>query len=285
MSEIDDLRKQLAQSERIRRVHAAHIRHQQAELAELDGVKATLKQAAWHGAFLAQQLNAVQGVLDSIGLYPSDHRAFEEIREIIGGPAVEQPETSTVDPKHGDARRELVDELVEFWHSAFDNPPTLLDDAARNFIDNKLLPYRRAERDQLQSRVDEYKELLTSIWLYVKWHYVTKQLTTEQKNLWANAIDEISERNHPGDGMKVERWWQDSEVGGAGVPFEPVTSPTEPLVVHYTWLGEKTGEGAGFAWGCSCSDEVGGDAASLAEARVAMQAHRVGSWLPVPREP
>lgn len=262
MSEIDDLRKQLAQSERIRRVHAAHIRHQQAELAELNGVKAALKQAAWHGAFLAQQLNAVQGVLDSIGLYPSDHRAFEEIREIIGGPAAGQPEANPVDPKHGDARGELVNELVEFWHSAFDNPPTLLDDAARDFIDNKLLPYRRAERDQLQSRVDEYKELLASIWLYVKWHYVTKQLTTEQKNLWADAIDEVSERNHPGDGTKVERWWQ---------------PPTEPLVTHYTWLGGNPGQ-----WGCSCGG--GGDSASLADARVAMQAHRVGSWLPVPRE-
>jgi hypothetical protein len=165
VSEIDDLREQLAQSERIRRVHAAHIRHQQ---AELDGVKAMLKQAARHGAFLAQQLNAIQGVLDSIGFYPNDHRAFEEIREIIGGQA-------------------------------------------------------------LKPRVDEYKELLASIWLYVKWHYVTKQLTTEQKNLWADAIDEVSERNHPGDGMKVERWWQHPEVGGAGVPFEPATPPTEPL--------------------------------------------------------
>lgn len=264
MSEIDDLRKQLAQSERIRRVHAAHIRHQQAELAGLDDVKAALKQAAWHGAFLAQQLNEIRDLVARADEdFTTAYALAVVIREIIDGSVTEQPEASPVDPKHGDARGELVDELVEFWHSAFDNPPTLLDDAARDFIDNKLLPYRRAERDRLQSRVDEYKELLASIWLYVKWHYVTKQLTTEQKNLWADAIDEVSERNHPGDGTKVERWWQ---------------PPTEPLVTHYTWLGGNPGQ-----WGCSCGG--GGDSASLADARVAMQAHRVGSWLPVPREP
>lgn len=65
----------------------------------------------------------------------------------------------------------------------------------------------RAERDALQARLDEHEELLAAIWLYVKWRYVTKQLTTEQKNLWADAVEKISEANHPGEGAKVDRWW------------------------------------------------------------------------------
>lgn len=62
------------------------------------------------------------------------------------------------------------------------------------------------EKESLLEEIDEYKELLKSIWLYVKWHYVTKQLTTEQKELWADAIDE---KGDPEDrGNIAERWWE-----------------------------------------------------------------------------
>lgn len=64
-------------------------------------------------------------------------------------------------------------------------------------------------REELETEIDDYKELLLCIQLYMKWRYVTRQLTTEQKNLWADAIEEISERWHPGDGSKADRWWQD----------------------------------------------------------------------------
>lgn len=46
------------------------------------------------------------------------------------------------------------------------------------------------------------RELLGQIWLYVHWHYVTRQLTTAQKNLWADAVDTSGE-----PGPKAERWW------------------------------------------------------------------------------
>lgn len=59
-----------------------------------------------------------------------------------------------------------------------------------------------------EDAVEEHKDLLASIWLYVDWKYVTRQLTTEQKELWAAAIEETSEREHPGDGTKADRWWQ-----------------------------------------------------------------------------
>jgi len=58
------------------------------------------------------------------------------------------------------------------------------------------------EGTALAAERDALRELLGSIWLYVKWHYVTKQLTTEQKNLWADAIDATGE-----PGTKAERWW------------------------------------------------------------------------------
>lgn len=56
---------------------------------------------------------------------------------------------------------------------------------------------------------DEYVDLLGAIWLYIKWRYVTKQLTTEQKTLFADAVDAWSARmNDVEDWQPVaERWW------------------------------------------------------------------------------
>lgn len=62
--------------------------------------------------------------------------------------------------------------------------------------------------ERLEQRQTEYREILHCIWLYVNWHYVTKQLTTEQKNLWANAIDLCSRADHPGAAAVAERWWE-----------------------------------------------------------------------------
>ena len=62
------------------------------------------------------------------------------------------------------------------------------------------------EKESLLEEIEEYKELLKSIWLYVNWHYVTKQLTTEQKGMWADAVDE---KGDPEDrGNTAERWWE-----------------------------------------------------------------------------
>lgn len=52
-----------------------------------------------------------------------------------------------------------------------------------------------------------YRDMLGEIWLYVKWRYVTGKLTTEQRELWADAVDEFGD---PQDrGPKAERWWRD----------------------------------------------------------------------------
>lgn len=58
-----------------------------------------------------------------------------------------------------------------------------------------------------------YEDLLASIWLYIPWQYVTKQLTTPQKEMFADAIDAAharrdAEESEP-DGYLVERWWRD----------------------------------------------------------------------------
>lgn len=58
--------------------------------------------------------------------------------------------------------------------------------------------------------VGPYEDLLASIWLYIEWRYVTTQLTTEQKELFADSVDRSHERTHDGtdEPSKAERWWR-----------------------------------------------------------------------------
>lgn len=50
-----------------------------------------------------------------------------------------------------------------------------------------------------------YRELLGCLWLYVDWRYVTKQLTTEQKELFADAVDSSL---RPDLKPSADRWWR-----------------------------------------------------------------------------
>jgi hypothetical protein len=60
---------------------------------------------------------------------------------------------------------------------------------------------------------DPYEDLLASLWLYINWYFVTRQLTTPQKELFADAVDAFHARANaedPGnDAQPVERWWRD----------------------------------------------------------------------------
>lgn len=61
------------------------------------------------------------------------------------------------------------------------------------------------------------KEVLQSIWLYADWRYVTSQLTTAQRDFWADVIDENHIQQDIEEGTlgtkhsygPVERWWAD----------------------------------------------------------------------------
>jgi hypothetical protein len=59
--------------------------------------------------------------------------------------------------------------------------------------------------------ITEVEDLLGSLWLYVNWPYVTGQLTTVQKNLWADAVDRWHARLNPTENVHpiADRWWND----------------------------------------------------------------------------
>lgn len=64
---------------------------------------------------------------------------------------------------------------------------------------------------------EAFEDLLASIWLYIDWRYVTRQLTTEQKNLFADSIDRAHDRMDAEEGrdlerdprIGVDRWWNE----------------------------------------------------------------------------
>ena len=67
---------------------------------------------------------------------------------------------------------------------------------------------------------ERYEDLLASIALYIDWRYVTRQLTTEQKDLFADAIGRHAFRIHgpggedpdpemSGSPSYASRWWKD----------------------------------------------------------------------------
>lgn len=51
--------------------------------------------------------------------------------------------------------------------------------------------------------VAQLQDVLADIYLYIDWRYVTKQMTTENKNLFADAVEAGSLED-----MEVDRWWE-----------------------------------------------------------------------------
>lgn len=66
-------------------------------------------------------------------------------------------------------------------------------------------------RDEDQPEAIDIGDLLHSIWLHVDWRYVTKQLTTDQKEFFADSVEAFSHRANegaPGEPLSMDRWWR-----------------------------------------------------------------------------
>jgi hypothetical protein len=100
--------------------------------------------------------------------------------------------------------------------------------------------------------VRSYRELLWTIWLYVDWRYVTRQLTTEQKELWADAVDQSGDPEE--QGQNADRWWRPGEATATDDPKVQVAlllSPDEDA--EDPAVGEED-----LLIGCFCQGLSGG---------------------------
>lgn len=52
-----------------------------------------------------------------------------------------------------------------------------------------------------------FEDLLGAVSLYVDWRFITRQLTTEQRNLWADAHDAWAARMGHEQPARADRWW------------------------------------------------------------------------------
>jgi len=68
----------------------------------------------------------------------------------------------------------------------------------------------RAARERAEAEARQLRELLHDVWLYIDWRYVTKQLTTEQKGMFADAVDEHTDGGY----HAADRWWPAVAEGG-----------------------------------------------------------------------
>lgn len=67
------------------------------------------------------------------------------------------------------------------------------------------------ERAYLEERIIDLEDILGEIYFYIHWRYVTKQLTTPQKELFAQSVEHSSVRLDPSiyPSLEVDRWWLD----------------------------------------------------------------------------
>ncbi|WP_431977591.1 hypothetical protein [Micromonospora haikouensis] len=53
-----------------------------------------------------------------------------------------------------------------------------------------------------------------SVWLHGKWRWLTRKMTTEEREAFADAIERYSAYLAPDDPARVDRWWREPEASG-----------------------------------------------------------------------
>lgn len=73
-----------------------------------------------------------------------------------------------------------------------------------------------AAQAELARRQEQWDEIAGSVWLYTSWRWFTRQLTTEQKDALADAVDRWCARIDSGEDVNdgedrapIDRWWRD----------------------------------------------------------------------------
>lgn len=112
-----------------------------------------------------------------------------------------------------------------------------------HLLDGSIAETFRAEA--AEEMIRRYEDLLDSVELYIKWRWVTGQLTTEQRELFADALDHEAARTHGPDGEDPDpelavrgrgrRWWSPDYI-------EPMT------VGHCSACGGTLERGVSGAW-------------------------------------
>lgn len=66
----------------------------------------------------------------------------------------------------------------------------------------------RGKVEALTREREDLEALLSSLWLYIEWRAVTRKLTPDQRELFADAIEAWSRKHNGDDAVRVPRWWR-----------------------------------------------------------------------------
>lgn len=80
-----------------------------------------------------------------------------------------------------------------------------------------------------------------SVWLHGKWWWLTKNMTTEEREAFADAVERYSATLEPEDPVRVDRWWRDPEhPDGQPTPPAPAgeETPINPAFERSVLTGE-----------------------------------------------
>ncbi len=150
---------------------------------------------------------------------PAATRVRELSERLIAG-AVEVNGVSQGKPTHASADHGVCDcgvlvPTTEAWERHREAVRQRADDAADALTQDVYVPQGPlVPPATITDRAPDWREnfeaaqhLLGCIWLYVDWRFLTKQMTTAQKEMWADAVDNFGD---PADrGPKADRWWRD----------------------------------------------------------------------------
>lgn len=106
----------------------------------------------------------------------------------------------------------------------------------------RRLHLRFQNEQKLSAELGGARDLLGELELYVSWRYITGKLTTEQRELWADAVErwnpDPSDTPPP---RQVDRWWRDDapvgqpravyhDPGDLQYEYDEDDNPTDPSV-------------------------------------------------------
>ena len=85
------------------------------------------------------------------------------------------------------------------------------------------MPVAEGSYEWYRRKLERHEDLLASIVLYIDWRYVTRQLTTDQKELFADSLERDALRAHGPNGEEPDpemarlpsyapRWWRPDYV-------------------------------------------------------------------------
>lgn len=131
------------------------------------------------------------------------------------------------DPRAMQVPNGTVASLIAMLRDAEAEREALLDQNALLRVDvaNAAPDHEALANDAIAAHEEneQLQELLGCISLYVKWRWLTKQLTTEQKEMWADVVDAWHRQRQIEDGEGphpvAERWWRDDFVDPTGGVF------------------------------------------------------------------